>query len=117
MAETTHPRRTRGQAVAEARHQRRLTAAGDDPGALFMVYVDRIRALKDALLTRAATSLLADLIENPKAVRAGISHPCEIQGAAPVHSRDLHECLESGRIAREIEDRSTPVKTNPKETS
>jgi len=75
------PRRTRGQAVAEARYARRLHDAGDDSAAAFMAHVDRIRALKNALLICTAADLLAGLIDHYR-VAASVSVATDREDAA-----------------------------------
>lgn len=60
---------TRTHAKSAAHYQRRLRNAHTtaDPTALLMAHVDRIRALKNPALTRAAADALAALISQNRA--------------------------------------------------
>lgn len=64
-ADPEQARRTQAAAKSDAHYQRRLRAArtSADPTALLMAHADRIRALKNPALTRAAADALGALIE------------------------------------------------------
>lgn len=64
-ADPEQARRTQAAAKSDAHYQRRLRAARTtgDPTALLMAHTDRIRALKDPALTRAAAGALGALID------------------------------------------------------